>query len=181
MLSEILKKLKHFRRENKGLAAIEFAMLVPILLSLYMGAVEIGQALTVDRKLSSLAGAAGDLVAQSQQIDQTSIDDIFNITNSILSPYDSAGLKITISSVVSDVDNVQSVDWSVSNTGSAHAEGSTIPGMSANVTEPNSSVIVTEVEYAYNSPVTYYITGPLEMSQIFYTRPRKSLQVDFVN
>ena len=144
-----------------------------------MGSVELGQALTIDRKLTSLASAAGDLVAQSQQVSQSDLDDIFEITNTILSPYDTTSLRITISSVVADDDNVQSVDWSISNSGSGHPEGSTIPGMSANITEPNSSVIVTEVEYEYSSPVTYYITGNFEMSELFYTRPRKSLQVTF--
>ncbi len=171
-----------FWQNRKGLAALEFAMIVPLMIAMYMGAVELGQALTVDRKLTSLASASADLVAQSKQVSQSDIDDIFEITDTILSPYDTASLKIIISSVVSDQNNVKTVDWSVSNqTGQAYSPGATIPGLPANITEPNSSIIVTEVEYNYSSPVNYYFTGSITLSDMFFTRPRQSLQVEFTN
>ena len=95
-----------------------------------------------------------------------------------MEPYDRSSLKVTISSVVADSKNKQAVDWSVSNAGKEHSVGSKIPGMSAKATEANSSVIVAEVEYTYHSPVAYYFKGDTLLSDIFYSRPRKSLTVE---
>ncbi|MGH1351211.1 MAG: TadE/TadG family type IV pilus assembly protein [Methyloligellaceae bacterium] len=177
----LAKPLHLFVKNRKGVAATEFAMVVPIMIGLYMGAVEVGQALTIDRKLTGLASAAADLVAQSKSITESEIQDIFKITDSILEPFDTATLKITLSSVVSDTDNKQSVEWSVSNAGLEHSIGSSIPGMSADATEANSSVIVAEVKYTYTSPVSYYFTGDTNLSEMFFARPRKSLTVELTN
>ena len=167
-----------FKRNTSGVAAIEFAMIVPIMVMLYMGAIEFGQALNVDRKVTSIASATADLVAQSKTVSQSDIQDIFKISKAIMEPYDDTSVSVVISSVTSDQDNNQSVDWSVSNiSGNAHSQGGTIPGMSPNITEANTSVIVAEVQYTYTSPVSYYITGSITLSDTFYLRPRQSLQV----
>ncbi len=182
LICKILSKpVSSFSGNRKGVAATEFAMIVPIMIGLYMGAVEVGQALTIDRKLTGLASAAADLVAQSKSVTEGDIQDIFKITDSILDPFDTSTLKITLSSVIADVDNKQSVEWSVSNAGLEHSVGSTIPGMSADVTEANSSVIVAEVQYTYTSPVAYYFTGDTNLTEMFFTRPRKSLSVEMTN
>ncbi|MEM7621046.1 MAG: TadE/TadG family type IV pilus assembly protein [Pseudomonadota bacterium] len=184
-LQNILNKgiyKRQFYKQTRGVAATEFAMIVPVLVMLYMGSVEMGQALSVDRKVTSVASSAADLVSQSSEVSQNDIDDIFNIAQAIMEPYDNTSTIITISSVVSDQNNNQSVDWSVSNTaGNAHAQGATIPGMPATITEENSSVIVAEVQYTYSSPVSYYVTGPMVLSDTFYARPRQSVSVNFTN
>lgn len=174
---------KHNILKNKsGVAALEFALIVPFMIALYMGAVEFGQALSADRKVTSVASATADLVAQSQEISQNDIDDIFRISRAVMQPFDDTTLRVIISSVVVDEDNNQSIDWSVSNVdGNAHAQGSQIPGMPATITEPNTSVIVAEVAYTYTSLVTKYISGPIDLTDTFYLRPRQSFQVEYTN
>lgn len=180
--SIIRKFLNKFSKNEKGIAATEFAMVVPVMIGMYMGAVEVGQALTIDRKLTTIASAASDLVAQSKSVTESDVQDIFRITDTILSPYDTTSLKITLSSVIADVDNVQTVEWSIANSGgTAHSVGSKIPGMPADATEANSSIIVAEVEYTYSSPVSYYFKGNTTLSEMFFARPRQSLTVELTN
>ena len=57
--------LKRFFIDTKAVAMIEFALILPTLLVLYMGSLEVSQVVTVDRKMSAVAGALGDLVARS--------------------------------------------------------------------------------------------------------------------
>lgn len=180
MVSKLIFCIKAFRKKTAGIAAIEFAMIVPLMIALYMGSVEMGQALDIDRKVTSVASATADLVSQSKEITKSEVDDIFRISKGILEPYDDSSIKIIVSSVTADEDNDQRVDWSASNeNGTPRSEGSKIPGMPENITEPNSSVIVAEVEYVYKSPVSYYITGPITLSDVFYLRPRQSLSVNY--
>ncbi|MGI9387737.1 MAG: TadE/TadG family type IV pilus assembly protein, partial [Methyloligellaceae bacterium] len=139
-----------FRRNTSGIAAVEFAMIVPLMVALYMGAVEFGQVLAVDRRVSTVASATADLVAQADEISTSDITDIFAISSSILKPYSGSSLKIVITSVVADEDNKTTVDWSEAyNGGSAKTEGADYTLPSTNMTQAFGSIIVAEVEYTY--------------------------------
>ena len=61
-------------RQDSGLAAVEFALILPILVVLWFGGVELTQALSVDRRLNNLASAIGDLVARSKIVTYADID-----------------------------------------------------------------------------------------------------------
>lgn len=181
MISRLKTEFRKFRdlaRNKSGVALVEFALIVPVLIGIYLGAVEFSQALTVDRRVTVVASAAADLVAQTEQVDTAALTDIYNLSKTILDPYDTASLSIVLTSIVADDKNATTVDWSQAfNGGAAHAKGSSY-ALPAALTQAFSSVIVAEVSYSYNSPVSEYITGPLKMTDTFYLRPRKSLKVE---
>ena len=60
-------------RDRKGLAAIEFAMLVPIMLVMFFGVVELSSGVAVDRKVTLVARTLSDLTSQSSSIDNTDL------------------------------------------------------------------------------------------------------------
>lgn len=166
-----------FWRDEKGLGAIEFAMIVPLMVTMYLGAVEFGHALTLDRRVTSTASSTADLVAQVEEVDDDDVADIFAAATSILSPYDTATLSIVVTSVYADENNDTKVRWSEAQNGTAYAPDSayTLP---AGLTQPFSSVIVAEVSYLYVPPVGQFLTGGLTMSETFYLKPRRSLEVE---
>jgi Flp pilus assembly protein TadG len=87
LASRIHAALDKCRRERRGVAAIEFAMIVPIMLAMFIGAVGLGQAITVDRRVTQVANSTADLVARAQkQISQTEIGDIMKVGGYILEP-----------------------------------------------------------------------------------------------
>ena len=167
-------------RDERGVSAIEFALIAPTLLVLYVGAVEFGNALTVDRRVGLVATTAADLVAQKKTTSNSELQDIGNAATSILTPYSTSPLKIVLTSVVADQNNKGKVAWSYGyNGGSARAKNSsyTVP---EGLTQPNSSVILAEVTYDF-SPLLNLSGLPnpgfFQMSHTFYARPRKSLTV----
>ena len=91
--------------DRRGVAAIEFALIVPILIALYFGAVEFSNAMTVDRRVTSIASSAADLAAQVEEVNANEVLDIFNASRSIMQPYDTNGISIVLTSVVADEDN----------------------------------------------------------------------------
>ena len=56
-----------YRRDSRGVAAIEFAMIVPIMSAMFIGAVEVSQAITVDRRVTQVASSTADLVARAEK------------------------------------------------------------------------------------------------------------------
>lgn len=177
MLTFGRKSLQEWRRDECGVSALEFALVLPVMITMYIGAVEISHALTVDRRVTSVASAAADLVAQSEDVSDADLTDIFEASTSIMLPYSSGPISIVLSSVVADENNDTTVAWSSAHNGAPRAVGSsyTVP---AGLTQPFSSVIVAEVSYAYTPPIGKIIIGGFNMEDTFYLRPRLSLTVE---
>src|ERR1700748_3011401 len=90
-----------FLKAEGGLAAIEFAFIAPLLVTLLLGAVEISSALECRQKVTSLASSAADLVAQTASVSSTDMTNIFNAVTAIVYPF-TGTTSIVITSVMSD-------------------------------------------------------------------------------
>lgn len=167
-----------WRRDERGISAVEFALILPLMISLYVGAVEFSHALTIDRRVTSVASAAADLVAQSEEVSGTDLRDIFTASSSIMLPYASDPVTLVLSSVEADEDNETTVAWSCGyNGGEAHAEDAEYE-LPEGLTQAFSSVIVAEVTYTYTPLVGEHLTGGITMNDTFYLRPRRSMTVE---
>lgn len=167
-------------RDRRGVSAIEFAIVVPVLLLLYVATVELGSALTVHRRTSQVAATAADLTAQVKSVTKGDIQDVQAAASNILTPYSITPLTIVLSSVVADDENNGKVEWSCASKGSARAEDSAY-AVPAGLTQANSSVIVAEVTYAYSGLLgltAFFSLGAFDMERTFYTRPRQSAKVE---
>ena len=170
--------------DRRGVSAIEFAFIAPVLIALYVGAVELGNALTINRRVFSVASTTADLAAQVKSVSTGDLQDITSAASSILTPYSTAPLKIVVSSVVADNNNTTTVDWSYATNGAtprAKNSGVTLP---AGLTQANSSVIMAEVTYAFTPLLNlsgYFNPGPFTMGRTFYERPRLSFTVKMTN
>ena len=88
MTSKRLPIARRLANDTRGLSAVEFALILPVMITMYMGAVEFSHALTIDRRVTSVASSAADLAAQSKQVTSDSVTDIFTAANSIMQPRD---------------------------------------------------------------------------------------------
>jgi len=165
--------------DRRGASALEFALIVPALIVIYVGVAEMGNALTIYRRASMVASTAADLTAQVRSLSKSDIADIQAAASSILTPYPTSPLKIVLTSVVADDKNRGTVDWSCANKGSARSQGAGYP-VPAGLTEADSSVIVAEVTYHFTPLLgltNIFSLGSFDMARTFYTRPRRSLKV----
>lgn len=92
------RALRRLPGNQTGIAAVEFALIVPFLLLLYLGATDLTQALAVDRKLGQIATTVSDLVAQEASISQSQVNAFFEAGTAIMRPFDfdRTKLKLTI-------------------------------------------------------------------------------------
>lgn len=75
-------------RDERGVAAIEFAFIAPILFVLYFMTMEVSQAIETNKKVGRVASMVGDLVAQQREIrDKAELDNILDIGAAIIQPY----------------------------------------------------------------------------------------------
>jgi Flp pilus assembly protein TadG len=169
--------LKRLGRDRRGVSAVEFALIAPAMIAFYFGLAEITQALLAERRTGHAASAIGDLVAQSSSVSNTDVTDIFKIAHTIMKPYPTTNvLKMRVSSLT-NTSGTTKVDWSNGDGLAAFSPGATISDVPAGVVSSGQSVIMSEVTYAYSSPVEFFMPDAVTFQRKFYLRPRKSDKV----
>jgi len=147
-----------------------------VLAAMFLGTIELSDALNCQQKVTGLASTAADLVAQDTAISTSDMSNVYSAVNSIIYPYATTGLKIVITSLVDNGSGGGKVAWSCAQNGAARTANSTVTVPSGVITT-GGSVILAEISYPYSSPVSDYITGTITMTQTFYSRPRRTVTV----
>jgi Flp pilus assembly protein TadG len=186
----ILRRLRRIRRDDRGVAAIEFAFIAPIMIGLYLMLNETASGLRAARKVTMAARVMSDLVSQATDVTNAYRDDVFAAITPIMSPFNGSLASIRITSVRFDANGKGYVDWS-------DAQGAALPAhtrckptdnpspLSAlgQIAVPdglkvaNTSVILAEVQFAYTPVMGYNITGTINIADQLFTRPRSGSHV----
>jgi len=166
-------RLAEFAGDRRGLAAVEFAMVVPLMLVMFFGTVEFSSGVAVDRKVTLVARTLSDLTSQSTSVTDTDIAGFIITANAILTPYSATPLRSTITELYIDpLTHAARVQWSK---GSApRAAGSTV-SIPAALRIDGTYLIFSEVSYLYVPTVGYVMArSGITLSDFSYTRPRQS-------
>jgi Flp pilus assembly protein TadG len=172
--------LRRFCRERAGVAAVEFSLILPVMLALYVSGVEIGDGFAITTRVTLIARSVTDLTTQYISIDNQDMSNILGASSAIAAPYVAANVTVTVSEITTDSSGNGTVTWSDSLNGTARAVGSSVT-LPASLKIKNVSLIFGEVSYAYTPALGYAITGTMTMSDSFYMFPRLANSVTRVN
>lgn len=173
---------KRFRKSKSGLAAVEFAFVVPIMLAFFFGVAELGDYILAARKVANIASTAADLTSQTPSVDNAEMNDIMNALVVIMRPLDPSTSTIRISSIVANNNGQLTVRWSEARRTSAYGAGTAAPAwIPAAVVPANQSVIVAEVTVRYQTLFGQYLRSGMVISDNFFLRPRRSVEVARLN
>jgi len=179
--------------DSSGVAATEFAVIVPLMLAMFFGTVEFSSGVAVDRKVTLVARALSDLTSQSlSTTSDTELQNIFAASSAILSPYSVTPIQPTISEIYVDASKIAKIQWSKSATlslvsgapkavltNSSHSKGDVVtipPGLQV----PGTWLIFSEIDYKYVPAVGYMMNKlGVTLHDVTYTRPRQSTCVDY--
>jgi Flp pilus assembly protein TadG len=164
---------RKFGKDRRGVAAVEFALIAPVMVLMYCGLVELCQAMIAERKANHVASAIGDLVTQADTVSTTDLSDIFSIGNTIMSPFPTSTLQMRLTSVTADVNGTPKVVWSRASgglTALAVGQGVTMPLTLA----AGDSMVMAESKYQYSSVLHYVLPNVLNYNESYYLRPRRS-------
>lgn len=176
IVASACRQLRELARDKRGVSAVEFAMLLPLMVTLYVGVVEVSEGVAIDRKTTLVARSVGDLVAQATNITNNDVSNIFAAAKAVVAPYSDANLKVRISSVKIDAQNVAKIEWSDTKDPKkypAHAVGSTVTLPSA-LNTANAWLIWGEAEYDYTPAIGYVLIETMTLKDQIYMRPRQS-------
>ena len=170
--------LSELWRDRSGIAATEFAVIVPLMLVLFFGVVEFSTGVAVDRKVTLVARTLSDLVSQNTTVTDTQFTNFFNAGTAVMSqyavaPYSASTLHSTISELYVDPNtHTAKVQWSKGFAVRSTGQVVTIPTA---LKVDSTYLIFSEVSYRYTPTVGYVMaTSGVNLSDVSYTRPRQS-------
>ena len=175
-----------FARDDRAVAAVEFALILPLLVTLYFGTVEAASLYSVDRRVATVASTMADLV--SREKDQISKSDTlakyFQAATAILRPYSTANLKQVVTMLSVSSSGVTKVIWSVANGTGATARVANDPYPLAATTQINQIartkgyLVVSEISYSYKPVFGLVISKPISLRHTEYYLPRYENKID---
>lgn len=185
-----------FRQSQSGVAATEFALLVPAMLSIWIGLVVATDALTADKKVTLLTRTLADMTTQMQAVSQADLDSIFQATEAVMWPQPAQRLGMRLTSLEIDGAGKVFVDWSAVPSNSVLrgsysplarcSQFNTLPtGLKVNRT----SIVRAEVSMQYQASVASQLvdelfkgtagSGEMPLGDSLYMRARQSNKVQF--
>ncbi len=108
------ERLLRIVADRRGMAALEFALIAPLLLSMYFVTMEVAQGIEANKKVSRVGSMVADLVTQQQSISRSELEAIMQIGSAILLPYNRSMPDITVTAIkLTDETNAKAiVQWS---------------------------------------------------------------------
>ncbi len=162
MAGYVARTAKGFLRDKRGVAGLEFALIAPVLILLYLGIMEVTGGVDVNKNLSRASSAVADLVTQQSIISQVEIGQIMNIAQAILLPYRRDTPKITVTAINISNAGVATVAWSrrrVNGTDTTPFSAGSAVTLDPNLIIPGTSVIRVQMDIAYVPLIAWTITG----------------------
>lgn len=175
--------LKRYIRENRGLAAVEFALTLPFLLVLFLGGYEYARYMLIHVKMENIAFTISDIITQQTSVTNGQLDQYMVAASQIMEPYsfDTGNGAVFISSVSKQTGNSQEVQWQyeyrtdvagherISKVGSENA-AATLPN--ALLLNDDETVLVTEVFYDFQPVFVGFMldAGTIYRSSVFKPR-----------
>jgi Flp pilus assembly protein TadG len=176
-LSRLWRRVVALHSNNSGLAAVEFAMIIPLMAVMFVGTNEFAAGVAVDRKVTLMARTLSDLTSQNPKVNDDQLTNFFNASKAVMTPYSATPVLGTISELYINPDTLKArVQWSQG--AETHADGDIID-IPAALKVGDTYLIYSEVKYQYVPSVAWFInkTTGITLRDVSYTRPRQGLCV----
>jgi Flp pilus assembly protein TadG len=180
-----IQTMRRFWKEESGVAAIEFGLVISILIVILMGCFEAGRYILLNQKLDRTSTSVVDLIAQANSVTVGVLSDTYAAAEEQTRPFDLAGHgRVVISSVYKPDTSSAKVQWQCAGGGSYTSATSTVGGEGANAAMPTTftvdvgeNIVVAEVFYDYEPFLFEGIFQPAIIRHASFMRPRGSLLV----
>jgi Flp pilus assembly protein TadG len=181
---------RRFMASQRGVAAIEFAMIMPVLLILFLSSFDVGNAIIVYLKvraatyeLAAITNQYG--IGSTAQISTATMTAITSATSAVMAPFPSSAAIVTISQIRASSATAATVSWSYTVNGTALTGSYT--GLPSNMAKNSCNntypcyFILSSVQYPYTPLFGHYMTGSLTLSDTLLVTPRVSTCVQYNN
>ena len=175
--------LKRLARDASGVAAVEFALVLPVLMLLYLGSVEVARYVLINHKVEKATSTVADVVSQAESMQTADLQVLLGAIQDFMVPYTfGANGRVIVTSVSQDADpvtNAARVRWQYCGGGTLTGVASQVGSVGGNAALPTGlslrqgeDILIAEIYYRFAPLVGSQIIPPTTLHKIAYFRPR---------
>lgn len=168
----VMRRLNRFGRARKGLAAIEFALLLPMMVLLLFGSCDLIDVMIVNRRVQNVSSSLADVVARDTEVSNSEIQGLWSSLSLLMYPEGvgtAMDVRITSLSIASDK---ATVVWSEGYNGLAPMSKNAVVSLPSAMMQNGTSIIMAETVYRYSSVLGFLYSGTVTMNYTAYRRSR---------
>lgn len=192
--SRAMRPGKRFFTDRRGVAAVEFAFIAPLLIGMSLVTWELALAIDTSRKVGRAGSMIGDLIAQENTMNKSELQGILTIGRAIIQPYNRSYPAVIVTAItVSDNSMAKpTVAWSYKVSGSGSYSAGAAPGTPETLPEalrtPGAFVIRVQSTLSYKPAISLQVPSKdrvgfggsrpsYEMKETYFMRPRISINI----
>ena len=180
----LMERFRRLRKDNRGVGAVEFALIAPLLLSLYITSFELTIGLSMSKRVTRTASTIADLVTQQQTtVTSAYLATMVDVANALFTPYSPQNLTMKITGVAVDSASNATVAWSWDKDGGKPYNAGTTVAVPADMRAPDTFLVRAEVSVTHQ--LLMFMPGimPSSLQNItlrreFYYRQRVGTKLD---
>ncbi len=178
----IIKKLRAFKNNAEGVAAIEFGFIAPLMVATYFGTLEVSRLYIAKNKVETVSETIADLVAQGKTTTKSELADIFAIGGKALTLQENLEYNVVVTAVETLPNNsgdpVSRVLWSESKKGTNElTKDSIVNDLPDGLARNYETIIMTELYYDHTAIFEYFLKGPKSFDRRFFSKPRYTTSI----
>lgn len=158
----------------RAVAAVEFALVSPLLILLYIGGFQLMDVISAYRKVTVTVRTLADLTSQNEKITLAEADAILNGARQVMTPYSTADSTLVFAELSVDKNGTAHMVWTWPSNAGISAEDVHLPPTLA---VPNTHVIFSRIIFRYTPVVGGSLIGPITLSDQIFMNPRRSPSV----
>lgn len=186
ILNGLKQSVLRLRGNRDGVGAVEFALIAPVLIVLYMGSLEVSVAMSVNKKLARAASTVADLVTQTETVDKTYLNSMVNVAQSVMTPFKSDGIQVKITGIAIDSKGVGYANWSWQEDNTRPYEVGSTQTLPTDLAIPNTFLVRTELKFDHD--LLMIMPGSMDvdyrtinMAKTYHLRQRSGTKVSCSN
>lgn len=175
-LKGIGRALMSWRRSCAATAAIEFTIIFPLMMTLFLGVYDMGNGIMANQKAIAASQTIADLVTRNKQINNALLQDILESGYLTMAPFETDEMGIDIISVSYDEGDLPQQEWRKTFNMTPDPD---VLDNAENLGEEGDGVVMVTVTYTYHPPFSHMFIGDIEMEEISVARGRKTPVVEW--
>ncbi len=171
----MLLKIKPFLQDTRGVVATEVALLLPVMLVLLLGLVDVGNVVLLSKKTTGSASVVADLLTRSASVNATEVQDALTAGRMVVDPYDRALFGLDIASIqFQGVSATPTIMWRQTFNMQPNPQ---VLSLATGLGTQGEGVMVVTTKYLYHPLFTSVLTGDVALKEVAVTRGRRSSYV----
>lgn len=169
---KLTQTLSGFAAAQKGNAALEFAIIAPMMIMLLFGSVDLLDVLNTNKRVQNVTSSLADVVSRDTEVSDAEITGLWAAIDVLMYPSGGDAVNVRVSSIDIESASIARVVWSEGHGMEARQPGTTVDNLPAAMMNPGTSLILSEAAYAYDSPLGFLLEDGVTLEHQAYRRSR---------